>query len=286
MLLSRNVKKHRKEPKLEEKRVAENFLVSHTKEQDSSHRLITTQSIPELHVDYLVSCKCNAISLPTFTEVYHHMRVLRNKHAKYTIYHCPKCSDHLPLARKLVDTIDPNDQPDDFAEATRVLNKLMLHRDNALRQSAVFDRLWDDPPPSSVVVAEDAGKRFVLDGKGVAHVMMLKYRDLLGNVHEKHYFFCISDSAVPKVTRYSIATSWLTLHEKKAFPEYLKKVYVFHDGGRNEYNNSSGLLLYACLQKMLNLEFVVSIFVSYHGKGVWDGLLGAGMLTSLDLCFY
>jgi hypothetical protein len=96
-----------------------------------------------------------------------------------------------------------------------------------------------------------------------------------GELHERHYFFCIADTLHPSVTRYSIAHSWLSLFKLGVFEKSVKKVFVFHDGGNNEYNNSSGLVLYSSLQKLWKVEFEVNAFISYHGKGLWDGLFGS-----------
>jgi hypothetical protein len=136
-------------------------------------------------------------------------------------------------------------------------------------------------------------------------------------LHEQHYFFCIDDTLHPTVTKYSICKSWLTLRSLGVIGSDIKKIYVFHDGGRNEYNNSSGLLLYSTLQRMWydiknvivlffffflfdvfiviiflilisfrSIEFVVNSFVSYHGKGPWDGLIGSGMHFFISIIHY
>lgn len=100
---------------------------------------------------------------------------------------------------------------------------------------------------------------------------------ILGELHESHYFFCVTDNLRPKVSRYSIAQCWLTLFqlgEIKAHPT--TKIYVFHDGRTNEYCNASGLLLYATLQDSWKIIFDVNAFISFHGKGPWDGLIGSG----------
>jgi hypothetical protein len=85
------------------------------------------------------------------------------------------------------------------------------------------------------------------------------------------------------VSRYSIALSWLTLKKLGAIHDSFKKIYVFHDGN-NEFNNSNGL--YATLQRCWFIEYEVNAFISYHGKGPWDGLIGSGMLISSILEVY
>jgi hypothetical protein len=105
--------------------------------------------------------------------------------------------------------------------------------------------------------------------------MMLRYL-VDEKLHEQHYFFCINGSAA-KVSRYSISQSWLSLYSiPNAIPSSTKMIYCFHDGGVNEYNNSSGLYLYSLLQRLWDIKFEINCFIAYHGKGPWDGLLGTG----------
>jgi hypothetical protein len=78
------------------------------------------------------------------------------------------------------------------------------------------------------------------------------------------------------VSRYSIALSWLSLKKLGAIRDVFEKIIVFHDGGNNEFNNSSGLFLYATLQRCWAIEFEVNAFNSYNGKGPWYGLIGSG----------
>lgn len=155
------------------------------------------------------------------------------------------------------------------------LKSLKQHQADAKAQLDCFQELWNNPPPNCLVVGEDAGKRFVLDGKGLVHVMVSRFVDSHGEIHERHYFFCIDDSK-PKVTRYTIAQSWLAFHQAGAVPEKTTTIFVFHDGGVNEHNNSSGLLLYGTLEQDWKIKFDVNVFISYHGKGLWDRLIGSG----------
>jgi hypothetical protein len=83
-------------------------------------------------------------------------------------------------------------------------------------------------------------------------------------LHERHYFFCITGTTQPMCSRHSICQSWLALKKLDIFPRETKFIYDFHDGGTNEYNNSTGLLLYATLQKMWGIKFFVHAFESYR----------------------
>jgi hypothetical protein len=78
--------------------------------------------------------------------------------------------------------------------------------------------------------------------------MLLRFKQD-DEVHEQHFFFCITGNTKPTVSRNSIAQSWLTLYHLNSIKENIKSIYVFHDGGTNEYNNSSGLFLYSILQR-------------------------------------
>lgn len=135
-----------------------------------------------------------------------------------------------------------------------MLNGFQTHDRDWRQQYHSFQTLWDDPPEFSLVVAEDAGKKFVLGGKACAHVMMLRFKKE-NTLHEHHYFFGITGNPKPTVSRDSIAQSWLTLHHLKAINPDIKTIYVFHDGGTNEYNNSSGLFLYATFQRYIYLNY-------------------------------
>lgn len=147
------------------------------------------------------------------------------------------------------------------------------HEQDWKNQYDTFRKLWDDPPDESLVIAEDAGKKFVFGGKACAHVMVLRYKKE-GLVHEQHYFFCITSTAKPSVTRSSIAQSWLTLNFLKVIGNDIKKIYVFHDGGTNEYNNSSGLFLYSLLQRLLiiNYNYSIPYFIYFLGCGISPSL--------------
>lgn len=179
------------------------------------------------------------------------------------------------MAAKLLGLLEPGSE--NYKECKSIYDRLIEHKERQHVQRDYFFKVWNDPPEGTLIVAEDAGKRFVNEGKGVVHVMMLRWKDKELDdwvIHEHHYFFCLEGSACPTVSRYSIAQTWLTLHSLKVVKDFVKRIFVFHDGGTNEYANSSGLLLYACLQRLWNVKFTIDCFVAYHGKGLWDGLIG------------
>ena len=72
---------------------AEDFLISHTKLMESTQRLITKETIPELYADYVASVKSDLISPNIFTEVYKSLRILRDKHCKHDVFSCPYCDE-------------------------------------------------------------------------------------------------------------------------------------------------------------------------------------------------
>lgn len=93
--LSKNV--YNETPK---KDVAAQFLVEHTKETQHSHRLITKEPLSSIFAEYIGQIP-DPLSIGTFTEVYKHERILRDKHCEHTIYACPICDDLLPQALAL-----------------------------------------------------------------------------------------------------------------------------------------------------------------------------------------
>ena len=115
------------------------------------------------------------LEIGAFTEVYRELRILKDKHCNYNIYNCPKCEDSLPVAQALVRKLES--QPEyrqDYDEAYHIYLNILEHKAKAQAQTKSFEILWRNPPNFSLIVAEDAGKRFVLDGKGCAHVMMTR----------------------------------------------------------------------------------------------------------------
>lgn len=262
--------KSKSESYLKKEAEATDFLVLNTK-QNKDQRLVTRESIPQLYAKYSGSAKNGVLCYDTFEKIYHELRVLRDRHCETSIYSCVLCDDQFPIAKKLMEILDPDSS--DYEECKIIYDRLVEHKEKQHIQRDYFQRLWHHPPDDSVIIAEDAGKRFVNEGKGVVHVMMVRWRENL-DIHEHHYFFCIQGNESPTVSRYSIAQSWLTFRSLDVLKDTVKKIYVFHDGGTNEYANSSGLLLYASLQRLWNISFTVICFVAYHGKGLWDGLIG------------
>lgn len=248
---------------------AMDFLVSNTKEKGD--RLVTRETIPQLYAKYLGSVNGAPLCYDSFANIYHDLRVIRDKHCETSIYTCVLCDDQFPIAKKLMEILEPGSR--DYLECKIIYDRLLAHKEKQRIQKDYFQTVWNHPPEDSVIIAEDAGKRFVNEGKGVVHVMMIRWRENL-DIHEHHYFFCIQGNDSPTVSRYSIAQSWLTFRSLNVLKDTVKRIYVFHDGGTNEYNNSSGLLLYASLQRLWNISFTVICFVAYHGKGLWDGLIG------------
>ena len=161
--------------KEKEKIAAEDFLISHTKES-KAHRLVTKESISSLYIEY-VGTVDDPLHQDTFTEVYRHLRILKDKHCEYSIYTCPKCQDDFPAAEALVRKLESEgqQQSEDYKEALRIYQHLEEHKSKSTIQTNYFAKLWDEPPESCLIVAEDAGKRFVLDGKGCAHIMMTRH---------------------------------------------------------------------------------------------------------------
>jgi hypothetical protein len=254
----------------EKQEEAKDFLVENTKEDKITHRLVTKDTVENLYANYIGTIK-DPLSKDVFTNIYRSQRILKDRHCKHDIYTCPYCDDYFATAQALLERLP--EESADYRECKSVVDKLCRHKENWKSQTRSFFELWNNPPKSSVVLAEDAGKRFVLDGKGVVHVMMLRFVDDAG-VHEHHYFFCIVDSP-PTVSRNSIAQCWLSLKTiPGAIPPSTRVIYNWHDGGTNEFNNSSILLLFATLQNLWKIEFVTNSFIAYHGKGAWDGLLG------------
>jgi len=104
---------------------------------------------------------------------------------------------------------------------------LQMQSNTAKVQAGEFSRLWNDPPAATMIISEDAGKRFVLNGRGLVHVMLVRSK-------------CSNDIPKAKVTRYTIAQSWLGLLKLEADRvAQSNTIHVFHDGGCNEYNNTS-----------------------------------------------
>lgn len=173
-LIQRTTIQQHPQIKVREKLEAEEFLKSKTKET-SGNRLTTKESINSLYLNYSGKFK-DHIGKDCFTEVYHHLRIIRNKHSTYTIYDCPICTDQLPVVELLISRLQNSDNSqDDLADLSLIHEHLLKHKRNAKIQTKYFYSLWNDPPRDCIIIAEDAGKRFVLDGKGCAHVMMLRY---------------------------------------------------------------------------------------------------------------
>lgn len=174
-----------KSVKVVEKNEAQEYLVSHTKQVESSHRLITKESVSSLFADYVATVE-NPLEKGAFTEVYRHLRIIKDKHCNYNIYNCPKCEDDLPIAEALVIKLVSQPQHrEDYEKAYQVYQNILEHKSKAQSQTNSFETLWHSPPEFSLIVAEDAGKRFVLDGKGCAHIMMTRYSKNNGT----YYFF-------------------------------------------------------------------------------------------------
>lgn len=173
-LLIERIPKEKSIIKEKEKKVAEEFLVSHTKES-SSQRLITKESISSLYTEYL-GCVQDPLHKDTFTHVYRNLRVLKDKHCNYSIYTCPKCEDDLPAVEALVKKLSPQKEncKEDYEKALSIYEHLQEHKAKAKIQMNYFESLWDNPPESTLIAVEDAGKRFVLDGKGCAHIVMTR----------------------------------------------------------------------------------------------------------------
>lgn len=251
---------------------ARDFLIDSTREDHHNHRLYTADSLPTLYAHYLGTVS-NPIGEESFTHVYHSLRILKERHCHHDLYTCPYCDDYYLKAKNLLERIDPNS--DDYPACKAIYEKCVKHRDRWHIQTKCFYDMWNNPPAETLIIAEDAGKRFVLDGKGVSHVVLLRYRDN-GVIHERHYFFCHLGPS-ESVSRYSIAHAWIALHG--LIVDILSKIKFienWHDGGTNEYNNSSGLALYGSLQRLWQKKFTTNCFIEYHGKGPWDGLLGSG----------
>jgi hypothetical protein len=166
------------------KKKAKHYLVTHTRLHDE--RLITKESLPKLYAEYIGSVE-DHLCRDTFVDVYHNLRILKDKHCNYTIYSCPKCDDELPQVRALLNKLRDDPNSEDYKTAMAILAKLEEHHDQARVQTRCFELIWNEPPPFALVVAEDAGKRFVLGGKGCAHVMMLRWKLDNGMFL---YFFC------------------------------------------------------------------------------------------------
>ena len=77
-----------------------------------------------------------------------------------------------PKAIELLENLDETSK--DYTDCKKILENLQLHKINSEIQTNYFLNLWNNPPDNTLLVAEDAGKRFVLEGKGCAHVMMLR----------------------------------------------------------------------------------------------------------------
>jgi hypothetical protein len=182
---------------------AQGFLVDSTREDDKNHRLYTTESISNLYAEY-VGTVANPVGVDSFTNVYRSLRILRERHCKHDIYTCPYCDDYLPMARHLLSILDPNHA--DYEKCQELYSRLCSHKERFKIQTGCFYEQWNNPPVDSLVIAEDAGKRFVLDGKGVCHVIMLRYMEN-GELHERHYFFCLTDSTL-SVNRFTIACGY------------------------------------------------------------------------------
>jgi hypothetical protein len=140
---------------------AREFLVNNTKEDEKSHRLITKDSIPDIYDNYIKTTK-DPICLNSFINVYRSLRILRDRHCKTDIYTCPYCDDYFPLVEQLLLILDSNS--DDYLKCQLLKKKLENHQKKEKTQTHYFYSLWKNPPSDSVIVCEDAGKRFVLDG--------------------------------------------------------------------------------------------------------------------------
>lgn len=261
---------HISQENLQKKEEAREFLVKNTREDRTSHRLITKDSISTLYGDYEATTP-SPVSSGTFNEVYRSLRILRDHHCTHNIYTCPYCDDYLPAAELLLGQLEANSE--DHLTCKTIVEKLKKHQEDWKTQSQSFYKLWNDPPDDYLILVEDAGKRHVMDGKGVVMVMALRFKDG-GQCREHHYFFCLEGSNV-SVNKASIAQCWLSLRSVEgAIPLTTRVINHWHDGGTNEYNNSSVLMLYSTLQRMWNIKFESNSFVAYHGKGFWDGLIG------------
>jgi len=90
----------------------------------------------------------------------------------HNVYTCPYCDDYLPKTKFLIEQKKSN--PQETAELQEIYDFLPEHQQKWRTQTDYFLKLWNDPPEFTLAVAEDAGKRFVLEG--CSHVMMLRFK--------------------------------------------------------------------------------------------------------------
>jgi hypothetical protein len=131
---------------------AEDFLVNCTREDANNHRLYTTESVTKLYDEYRGSVP-DPISLESFSNTYSSLRILREKHCKHDIYTCPKCNDQLPLARQLVEQLEPTSP--DYERTKEIYEKLLSHQERWHIQTDSFYALWNNPPDDTIVLAEE-----------------------------------------------------------------------------------------------------------------------------------
>lgn len=158
---------------IDRKKIAKEFIVAHTLKKNQ--RLISKVRKFDLYREYCDETQ-NPLCKNKFLEVYQDLRVLRDKHCKYDVYSCPQCDDQFPLAKSLLDVIDVNSE--DYKTLKTIYDSLIQHKGIFLIslnyynllidverkniQTEAFYKLWSNPPENGIVIAEDAGKRFVL----------------------------------------------------------------------------------------------------------------------------
>lgn len=132
--------------KEKEKNEAREFLISHTKE-NKAHRLITKESVSTLFTEYIESVQ-EPLEVNAFTDVYHDLRILKDKHCIYSIYSCPKCEDDLPTAESLLKKLkdqEGHEQKEDFKTVSEIYQHLSHHKAKAKVQTNCFESLWANP---------------------------------------------------------------------------------------------------------------------------------------------